>query len=107
MVPSGLVNNTILHSLISFLVELLAYKVEQEKCIASNLQKTLGEEQERASDAQKLLVVEQKAVRDLRSELCECKEDNERLLASLHSTQKEVLQLRWVPPHGPVDASGW
>ncbi|XP_073087273.1 pericentrin isoform X5 [Manis javanica] len=75
-------------------VELLAYKVEQEKCIASNLQKTLGEEQERASDAQKLLVVEQKAVRDLRSELCECKEDNERLLASLHSTQKEVLQLR-------------
>ncbi|KAK2509725.1 hypothetical protein MC885_020991, partial [Smutsia gigantea] len=75
-------------------VELLAYKVEQEKCIASDLQKTLSEEQEKASNVQKLLVVEQKAVKDLKSELCECKEDNERLLASLNSAQKEVLQLR-------------
>ncbi|XP_070108773.1 pericentrin isoform X33 [Equus caballus] len=77
-------------------VELLAYKVEQEKCIASDLQKTLNEEQEKANDVRKLLVVEQNAVRDLKSELSECKQDNERLLASLNDVQKEVLQLRSV-----------
>ncbi|XP_062935102.1 pericentrin isoform X2 [Cynocephalus volans] len=75
-------------------VELLAYKVEQEKCIASDLQKTLSEEQEKALCVRKLLVVEQNAVRDLKSELCECKQENERLLQSLNDVQKEVLQLR-------------
>lgn len=78
----------------SFSVELLAYKVEQEKRIASDVQKTLNEEQEKASSVRKLLVVEQTVVRDLRSELRECKQDNERLLASLSEAQKEVLQLR-------------
>uniref|UniRef100_A0A667GHY3 Pericentrin/AKAP-450 centrosomal targeting domain-containing protein n=1 Tax=Lynx canadensis TaxID=61383 RepID=A0A667GHY3_LYNCA len=77
-------------------VELLAYKVEQEKRIASDVQKTLNEEQEKASSVRKLLVVEQTVVRDLRSELRECKQDNERLLASLSEAQKEVLQLRSV-----------
>ncbi|XP_027437530.2 pericentrin isoform X8 [Zalophus californianus] len=77
-------------------VELLAYKVEQEKRIASDVQKTLNEEQEKASSVRKLLVVEQTVVRDLRSELHECKQDNERLLASLSEAQKEVLQLRSV-----------
>ncbi|XP_043330588.1 pericentrin isoform X11 [Cervus canadensis] len=77
-------------------VELLAYKVEQEKCIASDLQKTLNEEQEKANNVRKLLVVEQNAVRDLKSELCECRQDNERLLKSLSDVQKEVLQLRSV-----------
>ncbi|XP_032213862.1 pericentrin isoform X4 [Mustela erminea] len=77
-------------------VELLAYKVEQEKRIASDLQKTLKEEQEKAGSARKLLAVEQTAVRDLRAELRECKQDNERLLASLSEAQKEVLQLRSV-----------
>lgn len=75
-------------------MELLAYKVEQEKRIASDVQKTLNEEQEKASSVRKLLVVEQTVVRDLRSELRECKQDNERLLASLSEAQKEVLQLR-------------
>ncbi|XP_014437446.2 pericentrin isoform X2 [Tupaia chinensis] len=75
-------------------VELLAYKVEQEKCIASDLQKTLSEEQEKASHVQKLLVVEQNTVKELRSELSECKQENERLLQSLNDVQKEVLQLR-------------
>lgn len=78
----------------SFSVELLAYKVEQEKRIASDVQKTLKEEQEKAGSARKLLAVEQTAVRDLRAELRECKQDNERLLASLSEAQKEVLQLR-------------
>ncbi|XP_064135675.1 pericentrin isoform X2 [Loxodonta africana] len=77
-------------------VELLAYKVEQEKCIASDLQKTLSEEQEKATSVRKLLVLEQNAVKDLKSELCECKQENERLLKSLNDVQKEVLQLRSV-----------
>ncbi|KAM5334044.1 pericentrin isoform 2-T2 [Glossophaga mutica] len=75
-------------------VELLAYKVEQEKCIASDLQKTLNEEQEKANNVRKLLAVEQNTVKALKSELCECKQDNERLLKSLDDVQKEVLQLR-------------
>ncbi|XP_037685884.1 LOW QUALITY PROTEIN: pericentrin [Choloepus didactylus] len=75
-------------------VELLAYKVEQEKCIASDLQKTLNEEQEKATAVRKLLVVEQNVVKDLRSELSECKQENERLFKSLDDVQKEALQLR-------------
>ncbi|KAM9254260.1 pericentrin [Dugong dugon] len=75
-------------------VELLAYKVEQEKCIASDLQKTLSQEQEKVTGVRKLLVSEQNAVRDLKTELCECKQENERLLRSLSDVQKEVLQLR-------------
>ncbi|XP_066115230.1 pericentrin isoform X3 [Saccopteryx bilineata] len=77
-------------------VELLAYKVEQEKCIASELQKTLSEEQEKANNVRKLLVMEQNTVKALKSELCECKQDNERLLKSLSDVEKEVLQLRSV-----------
>uniref|UniRef100_A0A8C8YPS4 Pericentrin n=1 Tax=Prolemur simus TaxID=1328070 RepID=A0A8C8YPS4_PROSS len=75
-------------------VELLAYKVEQEKCIASDLQKTLGEEQEKANGVRKLLAAEQSAVKALKSELCECRQENERLLKSLDDVQQEVLQLR-------------
>lgn len=89
-------NNAILCFLIFFLVELLAYKVEQEKCIASDLQKTLNEEQQKANNARKLLVVEQNTVKALKSELSECKQDNERLLKSLNDVQREVLQLRYV-----------
>ncbi|XP_047654537.1 pericentrin isoform X5 [Phacochoerus africanus] len=77
-------------------VELLAYKVEQEKRIASDLQRTLSEEQEKASAVQKLLAVERGSVSALRAELCECRADNERLLRSLNDVQKEVLQLRSV-----------
>ncbi|XP_053420638.1 pericentrin isoform X2 [Nycticebus coucang] len=75
-------------------VELLAYKVEQEKCIASDLQKTLREEQEKANSVQKLLAAEQSSSRDLKAELCECRQESEKLLQSLDSVQQEVLQLR-------------
>ncbi|CAH6789845.1 Pcnt [Phodopus roborovskii] len=75
-------------------VELLAYKVEQEKCIANDLQKTLNKEQEKASDVRKLLVMEQSAVQDLKSELHACKQENTRLLESLDKVQQEVLRLR-------------
>ncbi|XP_008062764.1 pericentrin [Carlito syrichta] len=77
-------------------VELLAYKVEQEKCIASDLQRTLREEQEKASSVWKLLVAEQSTAKELRAELRECRQDNERLLQSLHDVQQEVVQLRSV-----------
>ncbi|XP_029338325.1 pericentrin isoform X10 [Mus caroli] len=75
-------------------VELLAYKVEQEKCIANELQKTLSKEQETASDVRKRLVVEQSAVQDLKSELHACKQENTSLLESLDKVQQEVLRLR-------------
>ncbi|XP_076724099.2 pericentrin isoform X3 [Callospermophilus lateralis] len=68
-------------------VELLAYKVEQEKCIASDLQRTLSKEQEAASDVRRLLALEQSAAQDLKSE-------NARLLESLDEVQRESLQLR-------------
>ncbi|XP_077651572.1 pericentrin isoform X10 [Urocitellus parryii] len=68
-------------------VELLAYKVEQEKCIASDLQRTLSKEQETASDVRRLLALEQSAAQDLKSE-------NARLLESLDEVQRESLQLR-------------
>ncbi|XP_032030441.1 pericentrin isoform X4 [Hylobates moloch] len=75
-------------------VELLAYKVEQEKCIAGDLQKTLSEEQEKANGVQRLLAAEQIVVRDLKSDLCESRQKNERLSRSLCEAQQEVLQLR-------------
>ncbi|XP_021508181.1 pericentrin isoform X3 [Meriones unguiculatus] len=75
-------------------VELLAYKVEQEKCIANDLQKTLSKEQEKTSDVRKRLLVEQSAVQDLKSELHACKQENTRLLESLDKVQQEVLRLR-------------
>ncbi|XP_029398121.1 pericentrin isoform X3 [Mus pahari] len=77
-------------------VELLAYKVEQEKCIANELQKTLSKEQETASDVRKRLMVEQSAVQDLKSELHACKQENTSLLESLDKVQQEVLRLRAV-----------
>jgi hypothetical protein len=73
----------------------LAYKVEQEKCIANELQKTLSKEQETASDVRKRLVVEQNAVQDLKSELHACKQENTSLLESLDKVQQEVLRLRY------------
>ncbi|XP_045858430.1 pericentrin isoform X3 [Meles meles] len=85
-----------LPSSVSFSVELLAYKLEQEKQIAADLQRTLKEEQEKACSTRKLLAGEQTAGRDLRAELRECKQDNERLLASLGEAQKEVRRLRSV-----------
>ncbi|XP_078214782.1 pericentrin isoform X1 [Callithrix jacchus] len=77
-------------------VELLTYKVEQEKSIAGDLQKTLREEEEKASGLQKLLAAEQNAVWDLKSQLCECRQESERLSSALHEVQQEVLQLRSV-----------
>uniref|UniRef100_A0A8C0J0U5 Pericentrin n=1 Tax=Chelonoidis abingdonii TaxID=106734 RepID=A0A8C0J0U5_CHEAB len=75
-------------------VELLEYKLQQEKTIASDLQNSLSEEQERASEMHELLKQERSAVSDLKSELCESKEENESLQKFLQKLQREINQLR-------------
>ncbi|XP_026513818.1 pericentrin isoform X4 [Terrapene carolina triunguis] len=75
-------------------VELLEYKLQQEKTIANDLQNSLSEEQERASEMHELLKQEQSAVSDLKSELYESKEENESLQKSLQKLQREINQLR-------------
>ncbi|XP_043361757.1 pericentrin isoform X18 [Dermochelys coriacea] len=75
-------------------VELLEYNLQQEKTIASDLQNSLSEEQERASEMHELLKQEQSAVSDLKSELYESKEENESLQKSLQKLQREMNQLR-------------
>ncbi|KAM8806624.1 pericentrin [Eudromia elegans] len=73
-------------------VELLEYKLQQEKSIASGLQSTLAEEQRRASETCELLKQEQAAVSALKLELCESKRENERLQKSLEELQREINQ---------------
>ncbi|XP_036622726.1 pericentrin [Trichosurus vulpecula] len=75
-------------------VELLEYKVEQEKCIVSDLQKTLTEEQEKSTENQKLLLAAQTTAQELKTELAECKQEKETLAQSLRETQKEAAHLR-------------
>ncbi|EMP29305.1 Pericentrin [Chelonia mydas] len=75
-------------------VELLEYNLQQEKTIASHLQNSLSEEQERASEMLELLKQERSAVSDLKSELYESKEENESLQKSLQKLQREMNQLR-------------
>ncbi|XP_069716909.1 pericentrin [Phaenicophaeus curvirostris] len=74
-------------------VELLEYKLQQEKSVISDLHSTLSEEQKRASETHDLLNQEKVA---LKSELCESKQENERLQKSLEELQKEINQLRFV-----------
>ncbi|XP_031460338.1 pericentrin isoform X2 [Phasianus colchicus] len=76
-------------------VELLEYKLQQEKCIVSDLHSTLSEEQKRASETCELLNQEKAAVSTLKSDLCECKQENEMLQKSLEEHQKEINKLRF------------
>nr|XP_013807565.1 PREDICTED: pericentrin [Apteryx mantelli mantelli] len=73
-------------------VELLEYKLQQEKSIVSGLQSTLAEEQKRASKTRELLTQEQAAVSALKLELYESKQENERLQNSLEELQREINQ---------------
>ncbi|XP_072496871.1 pericentrin isoform X16 [Notamacropus eugenii] len=75
-------------------IELLEYKVEQERCLVSDLQKTLTEEQEKGTENQKLLLAAQNATQELKSELEECKHEKETLAQSLRDAQKEAAHLR-------------
>ncbi|XP_050195299.1 pericentrin isoform X2 [Myiozetetes cayanensis] len=72
-------------------VELLEYKLQQEKSIVSELQSTLSEEQKRASGTCEVLNQEKAA---LKSALHESKQENERLQKSLEELQREINQLR-------------
>ncbi|XP_075009967.1 pericentrin isoform X2 [Calonectris borealis] len=71
-------------------VELLEYKLQQEKSIVSDLHSTLSEEQKRASETCDHLNQEKAA---LQSELYESKQENERLQKSLEELQREINQL--------------
>ncbi|XP_074883848.1 pericentrin isoform X10 [Buteo buteo] len=73
-------------------VELLEYKLQQEKSIVSDLHSTLSEEQKRASETCDLLNQEKAA---LKSELYESKQENERLQKSLEELRREISQLRF------------
>ncbi|XP_074002021.1 pericentrin [Numenius arquata] len=73
-------------------VELLQYKLQQEKSVVSDLHSTLSEEQKRASETCGLLKQEKAA---LKSELYESKQENERLRKTLEELQREINQLRF------------
>nr|XP_060637786.1 pericentrin isoform X2 [Anolis sagrei ordinatus] len=73
-------------------VELLEYKLQQEKSIASDLQASLKSEQEKASEIHTLLKQQHTAIFDLKSDLCESKQANEKLQKSLQELQKEVVK---------------
>nr|XP_020829055.1 pericentrin [Phascolarctos cinereus] len=75
-------------------IELLEYKVEQEKCLVRDLQKTLAEEQEKGTESQKLLLVAQNTAQGLKSELEGCRQEKETLSQSLRDAQQEAGHLR-------------
>uniref|UniRef100_A0ABM5EIB3 Pericentrin isoform X1 n=2 Tax=Pogona vitticeps TaxID=103695 RepID=A0ABM5EIB3_9SAUR len=73
-------------------VELLEYKLQQEKSIASDLQASLKIEQVKASQMHDLLKQEGAAIFNLKSDLCESKQANEQLQKSLQELQKEIVK---------------
>ncbi|XP_070789237.1 pericentrin-like [Pituophis catenifer annectens] len=73
-------------------VELLEYKLQQQQSIANDLQASLKHEQEKASEMHELLKQEHTAILNLKSDLCESKQTNERLEKSLQNTQNEVIK---------------
>ncbi|XP_043858526.1 pericentrin [Dromiciops gliroides] len=75
-------------------VELLEYKVEQEKCIVSDLQKTLTEEQEKRTENQKVLLAAQNTAQELQAELDRCKQEKETACQALRDAQEEAAHLR-------------
>ncbi|XP_062971997.1 pericentrin [Elgaria multicarinata webbii] len=75
-------------------VELLEYNLQQEKLIASDLQASVQREQEKASEVNELLKEKHTAILNLKSELCESKQTNERLEKSLQELQREVIKYR-------------
>ncbi|XP_032045599.1 pericentrin isoform X5 [Aythya fuligula] len=76
-------------------VELLEYKLQQEKSIVSDLQSSLSEEQKRVSETCELLNQEKAEVSALKSELYEHKQENERLQKALEEHQREINKFRF------------
>uniref|UniRef100_A0A8C3V320 Pericentrin n=1 Tax=Catharus ustulatus TaxID=91951 RepID=A0A8C3V320_CATUS len=72
-------------------VELLEYKLQQEKSIVSDLHSTLSEEKKRASETCDLLNQEKAS---LKSELSGSRQENERLQKSLEELRREINHLR-------------
>ncbi|XP_070588468.1 pericentrin isoform X2 [Erythrolamprus reginae] len=73
-------------------VELLEYKFQQQQSIANDLQASLKHEQEKASEMHELLKQEHTAILNLKSDLCDSKQTNERLEKSLQKTQNEIIK---------------
>ncbi|XP_071418949.1 pericentrin isoform X8 [Pithys albifrons albifrons] len=73
-------------------VELLEYKLQQEKSIVSDLHSSLSEEQKRSSETCDLLNQEKAT---LKSALHDSEQENERLQKSLEELQREINQLRF------------
>ncbi|XP_015268581.1 PREDICTED: LOW QUALITY PROTEIN: pericentrin [Gekko japonicus] len=73
-------------------VELLEYKLQQEKSLASDLQTSLKSEQEKASEMHKLLKQEDIAVMNLKLDLSESKKTNAKLQKAFQDLQKEVIK---------------
>ncbi|XP_026534840.1 pericentrin isoform X1 [Notechis scutatus] len=73
-------------------VELLEHKFQQQQSIANDLQASLKHEQEKASEMHELLKQEHTAILNLKSDLCESKQTNERLEKTLQKNQNEVIQ---------------
>ncbi|XP_071897236.1 pericentrin isoform X14 [Anas platyrhynchos] len=76
-------------------VELLEYKLQQEKSIVSDLHSSLSEERKRVSETCELLNQEKAEVSALKSELYEHKQENERLQKSLEEHQREINKFRF------------
>ncbi|XP_051854320.1 pericentrin-like isoform X10 [Antechinus flavipes] len=77
-------------------IELLEYKVEQEKGLVGDLQKTLTAEQEKGLETQKLLLAAQSTAQGLTAQLEECKRDKEAISQSLKDAHKDIAHLRSV-----------
>ncbi|XP_074120580.1 pericentrin isoform X3 [Sminthopsis crassicaudata] len=75
-------------------IELLEYKVEQEKGLVGDLQKALTAEQEKGIEAQKLLLAAQSAAQGLAAQLEECRRDKEAISQSLRDAHKDGAHLR-------------
>ncbi|KAJ7426684.1 hypothetical protein WISP_13575 [Willisornis vidua] len=73
-------------------VELLEYKLQQEKSIVSDLHSSLSEEQKRSSETCDLLNQEKAT---LKSALHDSEQENERLQKSLEELQSKINQLRF------------
>uniref|UniRef100_A0A7N4PY85 Pericentrin n=1 Tax=Sarcophilus harrisii TaxID=9305 RepID=A0A7N4PY85_SARHA len=77
-------------------IELLEYKVEQEKGLVGDLQKTLTIEQEKGIETQKLLLAAQSAAQGLTAQMEECRRDKEAVSQSLRDAHKDIAHLRSV-----------
>ncbi|XP_035186960.1 pericentrin isoform X2 [Oxyura jamaicensis] len=76
-------------------VELLEYKLQQEKSIVSDLHSSLSEEQKRVSETNELLNQEKAAASAVKLELYEHKQENERLQKSLEEHRREINKFRF------------